>query len=239
MTVNVARADQLVIGGVSTFSCVDWPGQLAVTVFLQGCPWDCGYCHNPELRDPRREGSVSWAEVRELLDRRRGLLDAVVFSGGEPTRQTALAPAAAEARRMGYAVGLHTAGAYPARLRDLLPHLDWIALDIKAPRATYDGVTRSHGSGARAWESLGIVMASGIPYELRLTVDPVTLDAGGVAEVVAALAERGAAPPVLQESRAHGARPAYVAALAGRTLDDVLPAGAHPGLERRRAVPSG
>ena len=74
-------------------STVDWPGELVASLFLQGCPWACPYCQNAAIIDPRVPGVVAWDAVERLLARRRGLLDGVVFSGGEATRQIALAPA--------------------------------------------------------------------------------------------------------------------------------------------------
>ena len=64
-------------------STVDWPDHLTATVFLQGCPWNCFYCHNQALIPARTPGQVAWEEVRALLRRRRGLLDGVVLTGGE------------------------------------------------------------------------------------------------------------------------------------------------------------
>ena len=77
-------------------STVDWPDHLTATVFLQGCPWNCFYCHNRDLIPTRTPGQVAWEEVRALLRRRRGLLDGVVLTGGEALRQDALADAARE-----------------------------------------------------------------------------------------------------------------------------------------------
>lgn len=136
-----AGADGLAIADLTPLSTCDWSGRLVATAFLQGCPWRCGYCHNPDLLDPGIAGRVPWARVRDLLRRRRGLIDAVVFAGGEPTRQAALACAVDEVRAAGFAVGLHTAGAYPSRLAGLLPQLDWVGLDIKALPEQYGAVT--------------------------------------------------------------------------------------------------
>ncbi len=95
----------------------------------------------------------TWQPVRDFLMRRRGLLDAVVFSGGEPTSQKALFDAAREVSALGFEVGLHTAGPYPDRLHRLLPLLDWVGMDIKAPGARYDMITLTPGSADRAWQS--------------------------------------------------------------------------------------
>lgn len=79
----------LQLAGLVPFSSVDWPGKLVASVFAQGCPFRCPYCHNHEILDPRVPGVVEWSEVTDLLKRRGGLLDGVVFSGGEAMMQAA------------------------------------------------------------------------------------------------------------------------------------------------------
>src|SRR5450759_3498739 len=103
-------AKQLKVGGVTAFSATDYPGKLAAVIFVQGCPWRCGYCHNPHLQTRTRTSPTAWADVLLLLQRRVGLIDAVVFSGGEPTMDPALAEAMREVRALGFGVGLHSAG---------------------------------------------------------------------------------------------------------------------------------
>lgn len=166
------NAGQLRIGGLVPLTTIDYPGELAAVVFCQGCAWRCRYCQNGALIDPTAETAMRWPAVRGFLERRRGLLDAVVFSGGEPTLQTALAPAMAEVRDLGFKVGLHTAGSAPRRLAGILPLLDWIALDIKALPAGYEAITGVEGSGEAAWESLSLIQAAGVPLEVRTTVMP-------------------------------------------------------------------
>jgi pyruvate formate lyase activating enzyme len=130
----------------------------------------CRYCHNPQLLPRRGEAEIPWREILAFLESRRGLLDAVVFSGGEPTQQTALPDAIREVREMGFEIGLHTAGVYPERLAGLLPLLDWVGLDVKALPDDYPTLTGMPGSGALAWKSVRRIIASGIPYQLRTTV---------------------------------------------------------------------
>ena len=96
-------------------------------------------------------------------------LDAVVFSGGEPTLQAGLPEAVAEVRELGFQAGLHTAGMYPERLASLLPSLDWVGLDVKAPLEEHDGLTGVRGSGLRARTALAEVLRSGVAYECRTT----------------------------------------------------------------------
>lgn len=195
------RADDLAIAGLARLSTCDWPDRLVATVFLQGCPWRCTYCHNPDLIDPRTPGTVPWSQVHDLLARRRGLLDGVVFSGGEPTRQAGLADAMRQVRAAGFAVGLHTSGAYPRRLAEVLPLVDWVGLDVKAPAGRYAAVTGVAASARTAFASLDLVLAAGVPVQVRTTVDPSVLSASDVADLGALLAARGVRDHVLQEMR--------------------------------------
>jgi len=216
-TSGAARAEDLQIAGLVSLSTVDWPGRLVATAFLQGCPWRCTYCHNSAILDPRTPGVVPWQRVRDLIARRKGLLDGVVFSGGEPTRQAALVAAVREVKEAGFLVGLHTGGAYPRRLAQLLPLVDWVGLDVKAPARLYRAVTRTGGpttSADQAFASLELVLASGVDVQVRTTVDPTVMSDGDVAELTAVLAERGVREHVLQTVRPDGTTDEYQAALA-------------------------
>ena len=151
---------------------LDYPGELAAVIFCQGCPWRCRYCHNSELIPREAETRIPWSQIIEFLQQRRGLLDAVVFSGGEPTLQKALPAALKEIRSNGFKVGLHTGGPYPARLEQILPLVDWVGLDIKAQEDNYAQVTGVENSGKKAWKSAKLLIESGIPHEIRTTVHP-------------------------------------------------------------------
>ncbi|HXD60432.1 MAG TPA: anaerobic ribonucleoside-triphosphate reductase activating protein [Lacisediminihabitans sp.] len=205
-----ARADELQIAGMARLSSCDWPGMLVATVFLQGCPLDCGYCHNPGLLDPRVPGTVSWRDVLAHLDRRHGLLDGTVFSGGEPTRQPGLADAMRQVRERGFGVGLHTSGAYPKRFAEVLPLCDWIGLDIKAPERLYGAVTGVQAAAAKAFACLRLALDAGVALQVRTTVDPTTMTTDDVAELTDTLLGLGVREHVLQEVRAEGARADYV-----------------------------
>jgi pyruvate formate lyase activating enzyme len=226
-------ASDLAIAGFVPFSAIDWPGKLSAVLFLQGCPWNCGYCQNPDLIESGVPGTVPWEQVIQTLHKRVGLLDGVVFSGGEPTQQPAILDAVSAVKEWGFGAVLHTNGAYPERLHELLPHLAWVGLDIKAPLSRYSAVTGSTSGGERAWASLDILVASGIDYEVRITVDPTVLTLADVEDIVAECASRGATTPVLQEVRAQGARPEFVAKLGDRRLSDLIPPDALPGVQRR------
>ena len=187
------------MGGLTPLTTIDFPGRLAAVVYCQGCPWRCSYCHNPELLDATAPAILPWPQVRAFFETRRGLLDGVVFSGGEPTLQAALPAALAEVRAMGFATGLHTGGMYPERLAGLLPLLDWVGLDIKAPRHRYDAITGVPGSGERAWASLQQVVQGGVPCECRTTWHAGLFHQGELQQLGRALADIGVTHWALQQ----------------------------------------
>jgi pyruvate formate lyase activating enzyme len=202
-------ADALRVGGLQPFTTIDFPGALAAVVFVQGCPWRCLYCHNPHLQaaDPAAAGGPNWAELRPWLERRRRVLDAIVFSGGEPTLDPALPAALREVRALGYRSGLHTAGMAPRRLQAVLPLLDWVGLDVKAPLdddALHDRISGVRGAAREVRESLQALLASGVAHEVRTTTHASLLHGGPKAALLrlaVQLRGAGAARLALQACR--------------------------------------
>jgi pyruvate formate lyase activating enzyme len=218
-----AAAHALRVGGFVPFTSTDYPDALAAVVFCQGCPWRCAYCHNPHLIPPRGDDERDFAAILEWLGSRRGLLDAVVFSGGEPTAQAALGEAAHAVRELGFAVGLHTGGAYPRRLAQLLPGIDWVGLDIKAPQVHYAAVTGVADSGAAALASLDLVRNAGCAYEVRTTVHPDITPAHSLERLARELALRRIERWVLQAFRPIGCTNGAASVTAtGSILDQAL-----------------
>lgn len=186
-----AQSAELRVGGLARLSACDWPGELVATVFCQGCPWRCGYCHNPHLLPVSGTTRIAWPNVLSFLASRRGLLDGVVFSGGEPTLQKALPSAMCDVRKLGFRVGLHTAGPYPNKLAAVLPLADWVGFDVKAPFDDYARVTGAADSGGKARESLHRLLASGVAYEVRTTVHKALLDSPALSRLTAELSALG------------------------------------------------
>jgi pyruvate formate lyase activating enzyme len=140
-----------------------------------------------------------------FLSPRRGFLQAVVFSGGEPTFQDDLPQALKAVRALGFETALHTAGPDPKLLSAVLPFLDWVGLDIKAPfDERYDRLTGRPRTAGRVRESLLRLIRSGVAYQLRTTVHPALLSTRDVEEIQASLAALGAAPAVIQPFRSEG-----------------------------------
>ncbi len=192
------------IGGLTPLTSTDFPGCLAAVVFCQGCPWRCSYCHNPHLIPRGGESSLQWSAVMRFLQRRQGLLDAVVFSGGEPTLQNGLNLAMKNVHELGFRVGLHTGGAFPARLEELLPLASWVGMDIKASFTDYGKVTGAPESGKKAYESAKLLLASGVSYEFRTTVHPLYHTQASLLQLAEELQQLGVKHYMLQEFRPLG-----------------------------------
>jgi len=190
----------LQVGGITPLTSIDYPGELAAVIFCQGCPWRCGYCQNSHLLPRNQEPGVDWSEVLDFLHKRRGLLDAVVFSGGEPTLQTHLPKAIEQIKQMGFKIGLHTAGCYPEKLEPILQLVDWVGLDIKGLPDQYEAITLTPGSGQRAWQSLELIQASNVACEVRTTPMPGTPDTQ-LLRLSRALQEKGVRQYALQTCR--------------------------------------
>ena len=197
---------ELRIGGLTPFTSIDFPGRLSAVIYVQGCPLRCGYCHNPHLQQRSHASTTAmrWPQMIEWLKGRSGLIDAVVFSGGEPTVDPMLDSAIEQVRALGFAIGLHSAGTHPRRLKSVLPQLDWIGLDIKAPlddHVAYDRITGINGSAKSAEACLQAVLNSGIHYEIRTTAHPLWLDDAALLHLGSGLLKRGANRWVVQIAR--------------------------------------
>ncbi|MEG1810930.1 MAG: anaerobic ribonucleoside-triphosphate reductase activating protein [Clostridia bacterium] len=158
------------IAGLQKNSTLDFPGCLAAVIFTAGCSYRCFYCHNRHILD--KPQLLDEAEVGAFLKKRAGLIDGVVFSGGEPTMQRDLARWMDMAKKLSYRIKLDTNGSNPDVLSDLLEAklVDYVAMDYKAPFEGYESICGVSSAGVR--KSLDILISSGVDYELRTTVVP-------------------------------------------------------------------
>ena len=191
-------AHSLHIGGLLPLTTIDYPGKLAAVIFCQGCPWRCRYCHNAQLLPSQRRTTIDWHTVESFLTKRQGLLDAVVFSGGEPTMQPALHKAIKAVKALGYSVGLHSSGAYPAELAAILPLIDWLGLDVKALPEHYQAITQQAHSGDNAWQSVNEVIKSGVAHQMRITYHPLLMTQEEKHTIITRLTQMGAHEVVVQ-----------------------------------------
>lgn len=181
------------IAGLQKVSLLDYPDRIAATVFLAGCNLDCGYCHNRwMLREAEVEPALSVEALLAWLQTRVGLLDGVCVSGGEPTLHEALPDLARRIKSLGFAVKLDTNGTRPTMLGRLLAEhlLDYVALDLKAPLdSRYHLVTGVIVDLTAVRESLSLLRAGDVTYELRTTVGP-RLTAKDLADLAAMVLPR-------------------------------------------------
>jgi pyruvate formate lyase activating enzyme len=197
---------RLRVGGIQLLTTIDWEGRLAAIIFLQGCPWRCTYCHNRELTPRTAPGMTPWAETLDQLRARQGFLDAVIFSGGEPTLQGDLPGAIAEVAELGFEIALHTNGFDPPALARALDAggLSYVAMDVKAPFAKYRDVTGVPASGRGAEQSVELLIASGVDHEFRTTYHPALLSRDDLREIARDLADRSAPTWFIQKFRREG-----------------------------------
>jgi pyruvate formate lyase activating enzyme len=160
------------IGGLQKLSLVDFPERVSAVIFTTGCVFRCGFCYNKELVTQPFAPRIAEEDVFAFLKKRRGLLDGVVVTGGEPTLHADLSEFLQNIRALGYAVKLDTNGFFPERLSPLLKNklVDYVAMDIKAPLQRYSEVVNMPVPAKRIQKSICAIMESGVPYEFRSTV---------------------------------------------------------------------
>lgn len=196
----------MVIGGFQRFSLADFPGKISAIVFTRGCNFRCPYCHNPELVDPARYmPEIPQEEILRFLGSRRGQLQGVVVTGGEPTLHDDLPLFFARIRALGFAVKLDTNGSHPDALQGLIRDslIDYVAMDIKAPLDAYPRIARAPVRAEDIERSVRVIIGSGLPHEFRTTYEGSLLstqDMEAIAEIV-----RGCAQYVLQSFHPSGA----------------------------------
>ena len=172
---QLLRVCPMIIGGFQRFSLIDYPNKICAIVFTQGCNFRCPYCHNPELIGPeqnRDARGLTREEIVSFLEQRKGKLDAVTITGGEPLLQPDLGTFLAELKDLGYSIKLDTNGSLPLEMERLIGAglIDYIAMDIKSSLNNYERVVRVKVDTGTIMDSIRIIMGSGLDYEFRTTV---------------------------------------------------------------------
>jgi len=193
----------MLIGGIQKLSLIDYPKKLAAVAFTQGCPFRCHFCHNPSLVLPECFNVlIDEKEFFSFLKTRKGKLDGVVVTGGEPTLHHDLLPFIQNIKLMGFLIKLDTSGIFPDRLEQLIKHqvIDYIAMDIKAPLEKYASVTQRHTPPNIIEKSISLIMNSAIDYEFRTTIVDRLHTQEDIRQILQQI--RGAKKYVLQRFRA-------------------------------------
>lgn len=166
----------MILGGLQKLTLIDYPGKIAATVFTVGCNFSCPYCHNPELVNAKLIASqpkIPDKEIFDFLARRRGMLEGVCVTGGEPTIFSDLPDFIGQIKRMGFSIKLDTNGSQPVMLERLLNDklVDYVAMDIKAPLEKYKTVVGDKVRLEDIQRSVELTMQTP-DYEFRSTILP-------------------------------------------------------------------
>jgi pyruvate formate lyase activating enzyme len=154
-------------------SVIDYPGKLCAIVFTGGCNFRCSYCHNPELVIGHEKlPDIDESEILDFMERRKGFLDGISITGGEPTIHKELPEFVSRVKEAGFLVKLDTNGTNPDLLLKTINNLDYVAMDIKATPERYKEVTGVNANLSSIEKSIKIIMSSDVDYEFRTTVFP-------------------------------------------------------------------
>lgn len=160
--------------GFQKLTLLDFPGHVACTLFSHGCNFRCPYCHNAMLVTEEKSGDVfSDDEILSYLKKRKGILDGVCFTGGEPLIQKELPDFIRKVKELGFLVKLDTNGSFPERLKELVGEglVDYVAMDIKNSLSKYgDTIDIKNFSTEKVEQSIDFLIGSSINFEFRTTI---------------------------------------------------------------------
>lgn len=162
----------LQISGLHKYSFLDYPGKISCVIFVQGCNWKCSYCHNKQLWE-HREGDLTKEEVFKFIEKRKSILEGIVISGGEPTIQTDILSFIKELKQFNLPLKLDTNGSRPDVLETLLPHIDYVAMDIKTclEENKYSKVCGEKVNIENIKRSMKLISKTERTYHFRTTLD--------------------------------------------------------------------
>ena len=177
----------MILGGLQKLTLLDFPGIVACTVFTVGCNLRCPFCHNPALVfNPPEEYRISEEEFFAFLNKRKGILDGVAITGGEPLLHSDIGEFIAKIKSMGYKVKLDTNGTFPDRLEKILSegNVDYVAMDLKNTFDKYAETVGIKGFDVELIKrSIRLIQASGVAHEFRTTVVSPLHDAGDFEQI--------------------------------------------------------
>ncbi len=165
------------IGGLQKLTLIDYPSKIAATVFTIGCNFFCPFCHNPELVNPekiKKQPIIPENFFFDFLENRKGILEGICITGGEPVLQQDLPEFIKKIKNFGFSVKLDTNGSNPEMIEKLIREklVDYFAMDIKGSLEKYQQIIRKKIDLEKIKKSVGIIKDSGIDYEFRTTIVP-------------------------------------------------------------------
>jgi len=160
------------IGGLQRLSLIDYPDKVSAVVFLAGCNFRCSFCYNKDLVEGKNLQKIKEEDFFKFLEGRKGLIDGVCITGGEPTLDKELIEFISKIKKRGFLVKLDTNGNNPEVLKELVDKIDFIAMDVKASFNKYEEIVNAKVEIEKLKKSIEIISNSGIDYEFRMTVVP-------------------------------------------------------------------
>ena len=177
----------MTINGMQKLTLLDYPGNVACLIFTQGCNFRCPFCHNSGLLDMNNNcEKIDEKEVFKYLEKRKGLLDGVCISGGEPLLQKDIEYFIRKVKDLGYKVKLDTNGSSPKKLKQLIEEglIDYVAMDIKNDFLNYDKTAGMCTNIDNIKKSIEIIENSNIEYEFRTTIVKQFHDVGKLEKII-------------------------------------------------------
>jgi len=167
----------MTIGGIQKLTLIDYPERIATTIFITGCNFRCPWCYSSEIVLPekiKKQSKISEKEILSFLKSNRNLLEGVVICGGEPCLHKDLPSFVKKIKKLNYPVKIDTNAYWPEMLRHLIDNnlIDYVAIDIKAPKEKYEQVVGRKINIKNIERSISILKENKIDYEFRTTVVP-------------------------------------------------------------------
>jgi pyruvate formate lyase activating enzyme len=172
------------IGGIQKTSLLDYPDTISAIIWTIGCNFRCPFCYNKDLVFGK-VATISEEEVLSFLEKRKGMLEGLVISGGEPLLQDDIVSFTEKVKKMGYLVKIDTNGMYPEMLKKLIDKklVDYIAMDLKAPKNKYENLSGVKTDIKKIENSIEIIRNSSINYEFKTTFAPDLLTREDIVEI--------------------------------------------------------
>jgi pyruvate formate lyase activating enzyme len=174
----------MLIGGLQKTSLLDYPGQVSAIIWTSGCNFSCPFCYNKDLISSKKT-KHSEKEILDFLEKRKGLLDALAITGGEPFMQKDIEEFLTKVKKLGYLIKVDTNGMFPSELEDALDAklIDYVAMDVKAPKKKYNMLAGKKVDIKKIQKSIDILRQKAPDYEFRTTVIPGLLEKKDIIEI--------------------------------------------------------
>ena len=172
------------IGGFQKTSLLDYPKNVSAIVWTVGCNFHCPFCYNKDLVDGNVK-LISEEEIFSFLEKRKGLIDGLVISGGEPLMQKDIVDFITRVKKLGYLIKIDTNGTFPEKLQELIDKklVDYISMDVKAPKKKYGRLAGAKPDISKIEKSIDIIRNHAPDYEFKTTFAPNLLDKKDIVEI--------------------------------------------------------